>query len=283
MIKSMHWAAGIIIAFFLILILTNTSSGLTGVGNKEMMKSLRSKKRIAIIQYDDRHNVYLESLKDQNRIYANKYGYDYIFHDKWLHDGVELPPYWIKVALMLYYLPQYDAVMWLDTDAVIHDFFRPVEWFFHQYPNKEIFICRDYIEWSSEFNVGVFIIRNTPDSIRIVQEWMNQYNPNDWSKVDGKWLSSGEWAGKTYEQGSLVHLYFNLPKSDQSRFERLDWRVFQSSDPNNIASNTFTLHFAGNFKARIPAYIENYEILNINNGADYEIAPIVPRRERRHL
>ena len=67
----------------------------------------------------------LPFLLPRNRAYAHRHGYDYRYLNRMTAD---LPVYWQKPHLAAQALEAgYDAVVWLDTDAVVHDLDRPLD------------------------------------------------------------------------------------------------------------------------------------------------------------
>ena len=119
--------------------------------------SFNNLERWAIIQYDNRELSHIDKdFCERNKRYASRHNYEYIF----LKDGYEnYPPYWAKVAIMQNYLPKYDGVFWIDTDAVITDFSnRRIEELADH--NKAFIMCPDPPMWSSPFNAGVWGVRN---------------------------------------------------------------------------------------------------------------------------
>lgn len=203
--------------------------------------------RVLILQYDNRGDLFPQ-LTQANRLYAQRMGYDYLFLDK---SGVVLPPYWEKVFLVQKYLSDYDFVMWLDTDAVIHGK-GPIPGLDS---GADMILCPDPPYWPSRFNAGVFVVKNTYAGHSIVHHWLKGYNPRSWIHHKGGWKCHGEWAGYDYEQG-----YFDKELLDRCRKHLLihDFRVFQTTTISEIASNTFVVHFAAERKYGIGDYVRRY-------------------------
>ena len=80
------------------------------------------------------------------------------------------------------------------------------------------------------------------DRILTVDEWMDKYNPSQWTKNGDSWTSLGIWAGSTYEQGAFTEL---LPRI-QHMVHIVDWRVLQDV---SVTPKTFTLHFSNHQKS----------------------------------
>ncbi|MFJ1308553.1 hypothetical protein [Agrobacterium sp. P15N1-A] len=202
--------------------------------------------KIAIVQFDSRPLDALGILAPlivRNSHYAEQQGYEHFFVNRL---GIDIPPFWAKPLVVTSYLRSgYDIVLWLDTDAVVHDLSVPVTRFF---VGEEVFIyASDNPYWRSPFNAGVFICKGILAS-ELMLEWAALYRPDQWEKHGEQWrCRDARWAGPAYEQGSFVINI--LPKYGQSvLFKQLPWQVLQSPFP---LDNSFTLHFAERFKANI--------------------------------
>lgn len=205
--------------------------------------------KIAIVQFDSRPLDALGILAPlivRNSHYAEQQGYEHFFVNRL---GVDIPPFWAKPLVVTSYLRSgYDIVLWLDTDAVVHDLSVPVTRFF---VGEEVFIyASDNPYWRSPFNAGVFICKGIL-ALELMLEWAALYRPDQWEKHGEQWrCRDARWAGPAYEQGSFVINI--LPKYGQSvLFKQLPWQVLQSPFP---LDNSFTLHFAERFKANIGVY-----------------------------
>lgn len=204
--------------------------------------------QVLILQYDDRGDVYPD-LSIKNREYAERMRYDYHFATTSPYD---IPCYWQKIFLVRDMLEEYDAVLWVDTDAVIHAN-TPIPYLDS---TKDIVFCTDAPVWKnmSLINTGVFLARGTEMGKYIMDEWKKGYVPERWYKESGKWKCDGEWAGIDYEQGyyaSIAHRFIRWTKVPNSK-------VFQTIRVNEISDETFTLHFPTVFKSGIMDYISSF-------------------------
>jgi len=190
-----------------------------------------------LIQYDDRVNPLFERLMTRNRAYCARHGYTYLRPTQ----HFDLPPYWIKVALVRQQIataPNGSIILWLDSDACIHAHHRPVDSLF--VGNSDFLISED--AWSAEtLNVGVFIVRATPTTRKLMDAWWNCYQTAaaQWTRgSDGKWTCAGEWAGLDYEQGTLNRII--VPRFSTT-IQRFPVHVFDNSYPFPSAE-TFSCH-----------------------------------------
>lgn len=211
--------------------------------------------KIAIVQFDSRPPDalgFLAPLVLRNSHYAKQHGYEHFFVSRL---GMDIPPFWAKPHVVMFYLKSgYDIVLWLDTDAVVHDLAMPVTRFF---VGDEVFIyASDNPVWRSPFNAGVFICKGIV-ALDLMLEWAALYQPDQWEKHENDWrCRDARWAGPAYEQGSFAINI--LPKYGQSGlFKQLPWEVLQSPFP---VDNSFTLHFAERFKANIRVYCAAFPV-----------------------
>jgi len=205
----------------------------------------------AVLQYDNRplSEEYL-ILQKSNRDYCTFHGYDYLFYQR----EFDIPPYWIKVFLVRRVLNsgKYKGVLWLDTDAVIHNnslsLFGLTRLKSDQY---HFYYSPDNPRWASPFNAGVFLVKNSIIGRQIIETWWNSYNPSVWiyDKELG-WCTDCEWAGSNYEQGSFVEQVMPVY---QQYMCALSNEVLQGIEASPQA---FTLHFAAKLKRFIPDYLK---------------------------
>jgi len=205
--------------------------------------------KVAVVQFDTRPPEKLGELMAlvrRNREYAVRHGYDHHFIDRAPFD---LPVYWQKPSLCRRFLEAgYDLVLWLDTDAVAHDLDGRVEKLF--VGDETMVAAGDNPLWSSPFNAGVFAIRG-PRGLALMERWAALFAGTAWTRTETAWICREEWAGPDFEQGAFSrHLAPQLTKAGALRL--LDWSILQAPFP---LPGAFSLHFAGVFKANIPAYL----------------------------
>lgn len=206
--------------------------------------------KIAIVQFDNRPMAQLGAmtlLLQRNAAYAARHGYAYQFLDRAYFD---LPTYWQKPSICHRFLQGgYDLVVWLDTDAVVHDLDVAVETLFE---GSEVMVAAgDNPLWAAPFNAGVFAVKAADGGLELMARWMALFAGTSWTRTETAWVCQDEWAGPSYEQGAFnLHL---LERSKASGALRLiDWRRLQSPFP---VPEAFTLHFPGPFKPNIPVYL----------------------------
>lgn len=214
-----------------------------------------------LIQYDDRTDPLFEQLMARNRAYCDHHEYTY-----WRPtEKLQMPPYWIKVALVQYAMnqPGVQFVAWLDSDACVHARERRLEELFRTH--HDFLISED--AWSAkDLNVGVFIVRVTERSRRMVAEWLACYPEEQWAYTPAtkQWTCkdtqtnavSCVWAGPAYEQGAFNERI--LPQFPDT-VQRFPVHVFDCSAPIP-PPDTFSCHLISpgtNKHDNIRAYLKH--------------------------
>ena len=205
--------------------------------------------KIAILQFDNRPIEKLglmPLLVQRNAAYAARHGYEHHFVTAAPFD---LPVYWQKPAMCRHVLQSgYDVVLWLDTDAVVHDLDRRIEDLFDG--DERMVGAPDNPHWPQPFNAGVFAARGQGGA-EMMARWAALFEGTAWERTQTAWVCNGEWAGADFEQGAFnARLLTEVQASGALRIA--DWRVLQSPFP---VDGAFTLHFAGPFRANLPVYL----------------------------
>lgn len=207
----------------------------------------RNKKKICILQYDDRLlDEKLSHLKNLNMSYCKIHNIDYRFYTK---VNKEIPPYWAKIYLLQKLLPFFDYILWIDSDATLVNI-NNLDFFISKIiENKDMVISGDMPPWvrNSPFNAGVFCVKNSKIGQEIVNEWMSKYNSKKWKKdSSNKWKCRGRacnWAGANYEQGSFVR--YILPKY-RDNIKTVSWKYINNPFYDKRTKAIF--HFAAEYK-----------------------------------
>jgi hypothetical protein len=208
---------------------------------------------VAIVQYDDRSDTGLGSLiklMEQNAAYASHHEYTYRFYRE---TPLVLPPVWVKPFLVRDLLREgFDTVVWIDSDAVVHDFSRRLESLFAQ--SKAFVYASDPPPWVSPFNAGVFACKT--EALPILDCWCASFQARLWSRNDDgawRWLK-GEWAGRAFEQGAFVESV--LPKfAGKGLMQCVPWQWLQSPKP---LRESFALHFPITYRPNVNVYLAHH-------------------------
>lgn len=215
-----------------------------------------------LLQYDDRLPSPPHSkLRQLNKEYAKLHNYDYKLVHKW--KDPEIPPYWAKIFVIQELLPSYDYLMYLDTDAVVHNINAEITELFAR--GKEFVFSADNPAWPAPFCAGVILIQKTDKTLKLLEDWLTYFDKENWVRNPNamRWDSideitgTGSYAGEHYEQGSFIK--YILPSREyRPILQRVSYTVLQGGlkviPPHD---DSFTLHFAGNFKGKIAHYLRS--------------------------
>jgi len=198
---------------------------------------------VAVVQFDTREDSQHSELVSQNMQYARHAGYS---HDFVTHAEPGLPPYWGKVlaCLGLAERGECEAILFLDTDAVVMDFDFRVE---SLLADGTAFAASG--SRAGSVNAGIFAV-HCRHGIELLNEWMDMYDPSRWHYRDGRWRCDGEWAGEDYKQGALNRL---LPKYE-SVVKQVGWRTFMHCDHHRIDGDALCVR---DFQAFVAAMRES--------------------------
>ena len=203
----------------------------------------------AVVQYDNRHlNKHKRALQQINKYYCKLHGYEYIFISK----TYDIPLYWVKVKIVkdLLHTNKYKGILWLDTDAVIHDFYSSLASIC--LPNHSFYYSNELVlngtadNNTYRFNAGVWFILNTVQGKDIIDDWFKLYDSVKWYKQSDKWKTDGKWAGDNYEQGAFETNMINNQKYSKYIYQ-YPWFFFQSTDLQTHlgTERIFAFHFYG--------------------------------------
>jgi len=127
-----------------------------------------------------------------HKAYCDKHGYDYIVYQGRFS---KRHPAWDKIKAVQEILPNYDYVLWIDTDAIFIDFNQKLENFII-YPEKyNGYFCKDPTN-GIYANTGVFLLKNCQWSVDLLEQTWNATSPrlydtyskhayNDWPFEQG--------------------------------------------------------------------------------------------------
>lgn len=166
---------------------------LTPAVNASLNAPLNATRRIAILSYNDGSNANADPKSEgvdlSNRTlralvrcnharYAEKHGYTYISPElgtsRWVAARFVLNGLRYKTFAILTYFDDYDVIVWIDHDAIFHDFDLSVEhWLDDEMrADADIMMAEDLPGY--KFNAGVQIIKTTAWSRRFYETAVDQ-------------------------------------------------------------------------------------------------------------
>lgn len=107
--------------------------------------------------------------------YCARHGYDYHLHTQWDTQGNPKPIAWFKLLALQQHLPDYDWLMWLDTDTIITDLAQPLD--------RWIDTDKDYVfslDPVCDVNSGVWFCRNAAGVEAQLQAWFDGPERERW-------------------------------------------------------------------------------------------------------
>lgn len=148
-----------------------------------------------VMWYDNNISDYADICYELNKKYCQKYGYD-IIKDNTVR-LINRKPHYERIPLIIKILHRYDYVIWVDSDAHFYIDSTPIKSFIDKYKDKDFIFSADQDRSVSEsilnvskdkINTGVFIVKNTPYSLKILNTWAynkylfeNRVNKNTWN------------------------------------------------------------------------------------------------------
>lgn len=183
---------------------------------------------ITIVSAADSNLSEIADLTFPNKqAYASKHRYAYSM----LRGGFrkDRPPQWSKIFFVQKLLPHVDWLLWTDADSLIMNPDIKVETLIDN--NFELIISRDF----GGLNTGVFLIKNCPNSFKLLQEI--------WGKKEFLY-------GATEEQGALNDIIikpncYAVKVLNQRIMNSFDYTLYQTAayPEGQYQAGDFILHF----------------------------------------
>lgn len=210
-----------------------------------------------VVQFDNRDfftnvielfiNSDFNKLIKINKDYSKNHNLDYMYTKS--YDNT-IPVYWMKVKIItdLINNTDYKGIIWLDTDAVFTHENKSILDILNN--DKSFYISTDPPEYNeSALCVGTWIVKNNNIGVKIMNDWMNSYDPSLWRLEKNNWITDTNWAGIAYEQGSFNQIIY--PKY-KNHIEVLRWDIFNNDNKYN--ENSYISHYMGPKKELINDY-----------------------------
>ena len=189
--------------------------------------------------------------------YCEKYNIDYRF---FYGRASERHAQWDKIQCLIQTLPEYDYVVWMDSDTVFNNFNISLIDLIDRNLNYDGLLCSDvcYSEGVTHLmvNTGVMIFKNTEWSSRLLNKVWNSVPDYSLSKLD-----KHSYDGFPHEQGKMCE---ELVKEDFKKFKIFPSTEF-NSHPNSSNENTFIIHYMGSRQSE--THLETFinSVKKINN------------------
>lgn len=223
-----------------------------------------------------------------HKIYADKYGYNYI-HCNW-PTGLK-NSYLNKIVYILSVIDYFDNIIWIDDDAFFFDFEKDIM----DYAPKAgsfISLCKSpsYKEIKTYFSSGQFIVKSNKLSKAFFEDILNTE-----FKLVEKWWSEKLGYFTNGDQDIMVYLLLEQEKYKE-KMDLYDYKCFNSRCENIFDEDVhkpFILHFTGRGKTKevnllkVQKKLNRHPSLVINSILkDYNIKifdqyPIVNKRSNK--
>lgn len=155
-----------------------------------------------------------------NHLYAKRHGYDF---EHVIDDNRVGRPVWQKVFLTKERLPAYDAVFWIDSDAIFNTQDTPLdEWLDSPY---DFIISSDFPNGPSIANTGTFLVKNTPFGRDLMDRWAAMVDEGTYNLKF------------PFEQGALEDLLRRLGKDSAHT------KILPAEELNSIFADVSRGHF----------------------------------------
>lgn len=180
-------------------------------------------------------DVYSSNLNKKK--YCEKYKLDYRFY---VGRASKRHAQWDKIQCVMQNLPEYDYIVWIDSDAIFNNFNISIINLINNNKEYDALFCSDvcYSEGQNHLlvNTGVMIFKNT--------EWSFDILDKVWNSV-GEYaienLNKHSYEGFPHEQGKLCEI---LLREDETKYKIFPSDAF-NQHPNSSNENTFIIHFMG--------------------------------------
>ncbi len=187
-----------------------------------------SLKQIEILMYSTADIVerYAGAAAKINRKYALRHGYKFRHVIDTTNETKRKNIMWRRVQLIKDSLRDADVILYIDSDAVINYQNRSLDWLIQG--DGDIIACSDKGNGPSVANAGVLLIKSTPMSIKLLDEWWSLRNNIEYEVFP-------------YEQRAFGTVAIKHPNSIKihasDEFNSIWWALKQGK------RDTFVLHF----------------------------------------
>jgi hypothetical protein len=209
-------------------------------------------------------SLFTEEIEVESRLstlnkkkYCEKYNIDYRFY---FGRASKRHAQWDKIQCLIQTLPDYDYVVWMDSDTIFNNFETSLNDLILNNKEFDVLFCSDvcYTEGVTHLmvNTGVMIFKNTEWSYNLLTKVWNSVPNYNIDKLD-----KHSYDGFPHEQGKMCDI---LTKENTKKF-----KIFPSSEfnshPNSSNEKTFIIHYMGSRQSE--SHLENFinSVKKINN------------------
>ena len=149
-------------------------------------------------------------------------------------------PAWERIPLILKYIPNYDYVIWIDSDAHFYLDSENIVDFIRKHDSHDFIFSSDWSYLKPTcipvgINTGIYIVKNTPYSIGFLTKW-----------VGDEILYANNRFPHWWDQGVLVDMYKENVLNIQNHCCVIDYGILQHFRENEkFDHKPFIFHLAG--------------------------------------
>jgi hypothetical protein len=209
-------------------------------------------------------SLFTEEIETESRLstlnkkkYCEKYDIDYRFY---FGRASKRHAQWDKIQCLIQTLPEYDYVIWMDSDTIFNNFEISLNKLILDSVNFDALFCSDvcYSEGVTHLmvNTGVMIFKNTAWSSNLLNKVWNSI-----PEYNLEVLKKHSYDGFPHEQGKMCEI---LIKENYKKFKIFPSSQF-NSHPNSSNEKTFIIHYMGSRQSE--SHLENFinSVKKINN------------------
>jgi hypothetical protein len=208
--------------------------------------------------FDDNIKEYAEINYIINKKYCNKYGYDII---KCKKKRTNMKPHWERIPLIIEKIEKYNYVIWIDADAFFLKESPPINSVIEEYNDKLFIFSADVFQKNkNDINTGFFIVKNSPISIKILNEWYTNSELTKFNDIKNGYIE---------DQGALRHMYENnlyqicdyavvMPYGILQTFPSHQSARLDNINKYGLTNRAFVAHLAGSHEKNRIYFSKNY-------------------------
>lgn len=207
-------------------------------GKLEGFSTIPPPSRVLVIMYSTPNIMEYAGLAEKiNKAYCDRHGYvfKHVIGDQ---DDTSMRPVWKKVFLARDEIRNFDAVFWIDSDAIFNDHSKPLP----LGGDEDFLVSSDFPNGPSLVNTGAFLVKSTPFGRDFMDRWCRMM-----TKVGSSYNSKFP-----FEQGACEDL-IRMLGNEVSKV-----RVAPAEEINSIFGKVSRGQFDGLFIAHLMACPTEY-------------------------
>jgi len=199
--------------------------------------------KIAVLDTHEQSYNQIAKLTLHSKIkYCEKYNYTFIHEVFNITELKDYFPTWGRVLKIQKYLPNFDYLLYLDTDTIITNYQIPIENYLQ--PCLAVsHIPNGQTGQPAHLSTSAMLFKNCPWSFQMLEYWwtLKQFNHQPYKSPPNKIAAFPE-GGKFYEQSAFHYLYDHTDFADNITIMPHCWL---NKREVNYKKNDHLIHFAG--------------------------------------